>query len=418
MRGGTLARALAIAWPLSPAAGPPVPAAAVAVLPHARLTLVPAAASGAQPVMRESRPSLRGLSFLVLVLIPIAVAGAYYFAVAADQYVGEFRFTLNTADPPRLDPLALLAGSAMHSPAALESQILVQYMTSRAIVDEIGASIDLRQIFAPPEADWWARLPRAASIEELVHYWKGQVDPSYDPANGTVTVRLRAFAPADALHLSQAVVAASEKLVNDLSLRARRDTLRHAEAELAQAENRLKAVLGDVRAFRDREGLIDPVRTAEATGLIDNRLRDELVKANAELSTLKAYMRDDAPSVKVLKARIGSLEAQRHSLAHEMTDPDSSRSNTLSRILGSYEQLESERKFAEAAYQHGLASLDQTRVNADRQRVFIASFIPPSLPEEALYPRRWRLLGTIALMAFALWGIGGLTLQSVRDHLW
>jgi capsular polysaccharide transport system permease protein len=177
-------------------------------------------------------------------------------------------------------------------------------------------------------------------------------------------------------------------------------------------------VLGDVRAFRDREGLIDPVRTAEATAVIDNRLREELVRANAELSTLKAYMHDDAPSVKILKVRIRSLEAQRHSLAHEMTDPDNSRTNTLSRILGSYEQLESERKFAEAAYQHGLTSLDQMRVNADRQRVFIASFIPPSLPEEALYPRRWRLLGTIALMAFALWGIGGLTLQSIRDHLW
>jgi capsular polysaccharide transport system permease protein len=79
--------------------------------------------------------------------------------------------------------------------------------------------------------------------------------------------------------------------------------------------------------------------------------------------------------------------------------------------------LESERKFAEAAYQHGLQSLDQTRANADRQQVFIASFIPPSLPEEALYPRRWRWLGTVALLAFALWGIGGLTVQSIRDHL-
>src|SRR5580765_945968 len=112
-------------------------------------------------------------------------------------------------------------------------------------------------------------------------------------------------------------------------------------------------------------------------------------------------MRDDAPSVKVLKVRIGSLEAQRRSLAHEMTDPDNSRSNTLSRILGSYEQLESDRKFAEAAYQHGLASLDQTRASADRQHVFIASVMAPGLPEEALYPRRWRVLGTVAQMAFA-----------------
>lgn len=429
MRFAGLTRALAIAWPLSPAAGHPVSPQAGAALPLPRLSLVPAAVPGlgpglvpvlvpaGLPLMPHARPSLRGLSFVALVVIPTAVAAAYYFAVAADQYVAEFRFTLNTVDPPRFDPLALLSGTAAHSPAALEAQILVQYMTSRAVVDEIGGAIDLRQLFTPPEADWWARLGRPASIEALVHYWKGQVDPSYDPANGTVTVRLRAFAPADALRLSQAVVAASEKLVNDLSLRARRDTLGHAESELAQAENRLKSVLGDVRAFRDREGLIDPVRTAEATAAIDNRLRDDLVRANAELSTLRAYMRDDAPSVKVLKARIRSLEAQRRSLAQEMTDPDNSRSNTLSRVLGSYEQLESERKFAEAAYQHGLASLDQTRANADRQQVFIASFIPPSLPEEALYPRRWRLLGTVALMAFALWGIGGLAMQSIRYHL-
>ena len=119
----------------------------------------------------------------------------------------------------------------------------------------------------------------------------------------------------------------------------------------------------------------------------------------------------------MLKARIHSLEAQRGSLAREITDPDAARSDTLSRVLGSYEQLESERKFAEASYQLALRGLDQARANADRQRVFIASFIPPRLPEEALYPRRWRTLGTVTLIAFALWAIGGLAVQSVRDHL-
>src|SRR5258708_29475046 len=108
-------------------------------------------------------------------------------------------------------------------------------MTSRAIVDEMGGALDLGRLFAPPQADWWARLPRPASIEELVHYWQGQVDPSYDPANGTVTVRVHGFAPADALRLSQAIVAASEKLVNVLSMRARRDALAHADSELPQA---------------------------------------------------------------------------------------------------------------------------------------------------------------------------------------
>ncbi len=170
-------------------------------------------------------------------------------------------------------------------------------------------------------------------------------------------------------------------------------------------------------AFRDREGLIDPAKTAEATGALATRLRDAVVRASANLATLKVYMRDDAPSVKVLKARIRSLEAQRRSLAHQMTDPNEARQNTLSSVLGSYDELESKRKFAEAAYQHALQSLDQARADADRQHVFVASFIPPSLPEEGLYPRRWRALGTIALIAFALWSIGGLTVQSIRDHV-
>ena len=41
------------------------------------------------------------------------------------------------------------------------------------------------------------------------------MDPFYDPANGTVVVRVRAFTPAEALQLAQAIVTASEPLVND-----------------------------------------------------------------------------------------------------------------------------------------------------------------------------------------------------------
>jgi len=121
--------------------------------------------------------------------------------------------------------------------------------------------------------------------------------------------------------------------------------------------------------------------------------------------------------VKILKARIRSLETQQRGLAREMTDPDKTRNDTLSSVLGSYEALENDRKFAETAYQHTLLNLDQARANADRQQVFVASFVAPSLPEEALYPHRWRSLGTIALIACALWSIGGLMLQSMRDHL-
>jgi len=53
---------------------------------------------------------LRGLSFAVLVMMPIAVATAYYFAVAADQYLAEFRFYAQHRRPAASRPVVALHG--------------------------------------------------------------------------------------------------------------------------------------------------------------------------------------------------------------------------------------------------------------------------------------------------------------------
>ena len=88
------------------------------------------------------------------------------------------------------------------------------------------------------------------------------------------------------------------------------------------------------------------------------------------------------------------MKAQRSAVESEATETrENPRASALSRVMGSYEELESERHFAETAYQHALEALDRARINADRQQIYVADFVPPSLPEEALYPRRWRSLG-------------------------
>lgn len=406
--------------PLAPAGSQlPTNATGGTVMP----LVFPRRAATATPGPQHRFASPRTLSFVLVVLLPVVAAAVYLLAIAADQYVAEFRMSLRTVDAPRIEPLLLLGSDATHTTAATESEIVVQYIGSRAIVDQLDAHLDLRHMFASPEADWWTRLWLPTSIEELVRYWGHQVDPFYDNSAGTIIVRVRAFTPSDSLRLAQAIVGTSEKLINDLSVRARHDAVSQAEGGLAEAETRLKAALAAIREFRDREGMIDPGKAADATAMLTTKLRDEVSKANSELAALKTYMRDDAPAVRVLKARIHSLETQQHALGREMTASAApqaaspSAAPALSQALGSYEALDAERKFAEAAYQHALEALDRARDNADRQHIYIESFIPPSLPETALYPHRWRSLGTVALVAFALWAIGGLAVQSIRDHL-
>jgi capsular polysaccharide transport system permease protein len=85
--------------------------------------------------------------------------------------------------------------------------------------------------------------------------------------------------------------------------------------------------------------------------------------------------------------------------------------------MTSYEELESERHFAETAYQQALQALDRARREAERQRIYLVPFVRPSLPEESLYPRRPMAIGIVFLAAFAVWAIGSLVVQSIRDHL-
>ena len=366
---------------------------------------------------RRRRSPVRLLSFVVIVLVPTTLAAVYYFVIAADQYVAEFRFALHTVEPVRAEIGGLFQGSVAPSPIGVDSYAVVQYLASRDVVDDLGKKLDLREMFSRPEGDWLTRLQLPVSIEELVRYWKSQVDAFYDITNGTIVVRARAFTPNDALQLAQAILGSAEQLVNNLSARARRDTLGNSEKEVHRAERRLKTALTRLREFRDQEGIIDPRKTADATQALAGRIRDEIVRADTELSTVKHYMRADAPSVRMLDARVQSLQAELRSVESEVTDTEKSRSEVLSRVMGSYERLESERTFAEKAYQHALESLDRARMNADRQQVYIADFVQPSLPEEALYPRRLRNVGIALLLCCAVWLIGAFLVQTVREHL-
>jgi capsular polysaccharide transport system permease protein len=366
---------------------------------------------------RRRRLSLGWLSFGFMVALPMIAAATYYFFVAADQYVAELRFALRSAEPMPVQFAGMLPTDVAPSPVAADSYIIVEYILSRAVVDDLGRTIELRKTFSTRRADWPARLHLPVSVEELVEYWKGQVDAFFDAANGTIVVRARAFTPEDALRLSQGILAASERLVNRLSARARQSALSDAKAEVERAELRLSAALGRLREFRDREGLIDPNKAADSSRALADRVRDALVRANTELSTLKQYMRNDAPPVKLLEARIAALEDQRRSVENEITATTKTHAQALSRIMGRYEELDSERHFAESAYQHALQALDRSRLNADRQQVYIADFVPPRLPEDALYPRRVRALAIVFLVSFALWAIGSLTVRSIRDHL-
>src|ERR1700687_5924671 len=172
------------------------------------------------------------ISLILAVVIPAFMAILYLAFIASDQYVAEARFAVRTSQidggggDKLLSMLGSGLGSSMPALAGQDPYIVTGYIHSRAIVDDLSQQLDLRAIFTRPGSDFWARLKRNASIEDLVDYWNGMVTADVDVPSGIVTVAARAFRQEDALALSQAIIAASEKLVNEVSARARHDAMR------------------------------------------------------------------------------------------------------------------------------------------------------------------------------------------------
>src|ERR1700712_2254182 len=113
------------------------------------------------------------ISLIIVVLLPILAAGTYLFFIATDQYAAETRFAVKTASGGSDDSSGkgeTSIASVMTSGGSLggqEADIVANYIQSRAIIDDIARTVDVRAIFQRPEADFWAKLPSDASAEDL-----------------------------------------------------------------------------------------------------------------------------------------------------------------------------------------------------------------------------------------------------------
>jgi len=368
----------------------------------------------------SKRPSAYLITFVLFVVLPSIASAIYLAFIASDQYVAEARFAVKQAQfdldtDKTKSQLSHLTSGKIPSLAGQDVYIISNYIESRAIVDDLSKSLDLKQIFRRPEADFWARLKKGASIEELVDYWKGMVRTYVDGPSAIVTVEAKAFRPEDALQLSRAILAASEKLANDVSARARNDTMKWSEDEVKRAEGKVETALANLRAYRDSEGYIDPVAAATSTSKLLLQSMAEKIRLQSDYFVAARAMSPDAPTVVTLKARLQSLDDQISELKAKLTG-NSPEGATIAASLTKFETLELQRRFAEKLYQLAQDSLERARIKAERQNIYVEVFVPPALPEYAKYPERLSLSLLIPVGLLIVWGIFAFAAAAVEDH--
>ncbi|MCB1619979.1 MAG: hypothetical protein KDI44_04475 [Thiothrix sp.] len=385
-------------------------------------------------MIRRRRPRLPWL-FALLVVLPTFMAVAYYYKHASDQYVSEAHFIIQGNSAPQSDLLGALTGIPAASGSGRDTMIIRDYLLSLDFLRDIEAVFDVRAHFSQVQLDGVARLPPDASREDLLKYWQSMIELDYDLTSGVSTIKMTAFDPETSKSLLEIALLKSEELVNQLFSRQRDDALSIAGKEAQSAEAELERLRGELTRFRIQERALDPAQEASAgisaersselglrQGLVA-QLQGQLATAEAGLADVSAYMKPDALRVRAARRQVDALrgqltkaQASLDSYRRQIQQQGPSNAAAATRV-GEYAELQSRLAFAEQVYRSKQATLEQTRMEVERQQRYLVVTVQPNLPDASTKPNRPVGVLTVLVLSFLTWGIGSLSLAAIRDHI-
>jgi capsular polysaccharide transport system permease protein len=355
------------------------------------------------------------LSFFLMVIVPTIIGALYFAFVASPQYMSEFRFSVRPTDGAAMSSSSVAADTAL---AMSNSYIVADYALSRDAVEALEKSVGLREIYSMDNTDRFSRLSEDVSLERLVDYWRKRVSTSYDIMTGINTIEVTAFSPQDAHKISTALQALCEKLVNDISEKARQSQMAFAKSELDRAEARLKEVRQRETELRSGQRSIDVRKEAEGKMLLNNKLRGDLSALEAQYSALSSDMDPTSPRLTVLKNQITAAKEQIEILQSQITDVDASKPGALddAQRVTKYDQLQTDVEITTKLYESSLTNYENARMRANNNQTYLATYVQPGLPQIASYPRTFVDTLLVFLSAFGGWVVLTLVYYSIRDH--
>ncbi|MCJ2062898.1 capsule biosynthesis protein [Methylobacterium sp. J-088] len=353
----------------------------------------------------------------LFVLLPTLVVGLYLFGFASNQYVAEAQFTVRGNVEPMENISLGQYTNLIQKHNSQDSFIVRDYIASQTMVESLEKSIGLSKMFSRQEADFWTRFDPTDPIEDLTQYWRTHVIAHIDSISGVIRLSVRAFTPEDALTIAREVVTRSEALINDISKRAQADMVVQAETDARTAQERLSKAHIALQSFRNQWGVIDPVKSAEGTLATLTLLKKDKLKAENDLQVLRSSSLDErSRSIQTLVANITAIDQQMKILQDEMTSSGAAGGANLTEALLQYEGLLVERTIAEKLEESAHLLLDRARVAASKQHIFLATFVPPVLPTDSLYPERGHTLLVAFFCFFVIWSSSSLLIAGIRDQ--
>lgn len=343
--------------------------------------------------------------FVVCFVLP-TLAGAIYFGlIASDRYVTESRFAIRPAiggaDKAAPDSVGTTAGVPSQM-VAQDTMITREYILSRPMLEALEAQLPLREWFGNDGIDYLSRFDTSKPIEKFVRYWKRRVDIDIEPGSGIMSVSVEAFDPDQSLAIAKAVMKEAERMVNDLSVKAREDAVAESKRELQLAQDRMTKVRFAMRDLRNREGVLDAQKTNEVNLKMVAELRASRINLAVQLAIGQRDLGPESRRIIDIKQQIKDLDENIARIERQSASQDPEQKRLLSDALTRFESLENDRKNAEKYYERVLTAYERARIVAARQIEFFSPIVEPVRAESSIEPRRVLMISLVTAGAAVL----------------
>jgi capsular polysaccharide transport system permease protein len=352
--------------------------------------------------------------------VPSIAATIYYSIIASPQYVSTAQFAIRGISETASSFLSVASvlGSSSQS---YDSYIIVEYIRSVQMIRDVAQSgIDLRSFYAQDGIDPVEKIDPTMPLEYFTGFWSRKVDVSYNSTTGNIIFRVRAFSAQDAKTIADAVMAAAERLVSQLSANARTQLVSAAQDEVTSTEQRLANVRQQFSAFRDLQQAVDAEQLAQIEQTVISELERQLSELQTRRGSISASLSANSPTIRVLDQQIASVNQQ---LAERRSRVGTGTANTdgkgdplLSDIVNQFRELSLSQEYAETAYTRALGSLETALLDARKQDRYFAVFEAPHQPEVPTAPNRLFFIALFIVGSLIVWGILVLIVGAVKEH--
>lgn len=353
---------------------------------------------------------------MAFVILPVLLSAVYYTFIASDIYMSESRFVIKEPGAKRTSSsgiVDLIQASGMGGSQNQASEV-VDYLRSRNGLADLQRQIKVAGRFGEERADFLSRYPRPwqdENFESLYDYYGSMVSIKVDPDSNSVVLNVRAFEARDARDVNSQLLVLGEQMVNRLNARAQKNAIAEAEQRVTDATDRVRNALVGMQQYRNARSVLDPVE--QATGVFE--VSNALVAQQAALRARLATMRENAPrnpAIPAIEGQIAALDAQIGAQNGRAVGT----ADGLANKLAGYEKLQIEQRFATQALTSASATLEQARIDAQKQQFYVERVVNPNLPDVAVYPKRLRGVLVALAIALAFYLIGWMLIVGILEH--